>query len=269
MFLPSWTAPAGTKNTSPALSVFGGWPSTRSCSVPSTTKPSSSPGCVCRPACPPGMNSARATTACRPWTVRSWSCRTVRVNPGCCAFNGPIPVPSAAAARAAAIVSFFMLGSSFCWSSKKSGEGKPQCAQLLDRRSQPVACLEPHLLLLGIARDHALGSTGVDDVAGQERHQRRGVTDDRRAVVHHVAGVRGLAHFSVHRSFYLEVVRIGNLVGRNEVGSEQPEAVAGLADHPLAAPRLQVARGEVVADAVAEHVRERLGHDFTARDLQS
>src|SRR5882762_10522989 len=146
------------------------------------------------------MNSARATTACRPWALRSWSCRTVRVKPGCCALSKPIPVPSAAEARAAAIVSFFMLGSSFCRSCKKSGEGKPQRAQLLDRRRQPVAGLEPHLLLLGITRDHALGRSGVDDVPGQKRHQRRGITDDLRAIEHHVAGVRRLAHFAVYRT---------------------------------------------------------------------
>src|SRR3989454_12752512 len=101
-----------------------------------------------------------------------------------------------------------------------------------------TATTEIYTLSLHDALPISLGGAGVDDVAGRKRHQRRSVTDDRRAVVHHVARVGGLAHFSVHRAFYLEVVRIGNLVGRNEVGSEQSEAVAGLADHPLAAPRL-------------------------------
>src|ERR1051326_3949310 len=47
------------------------------------------------------MNSARATTAWRPGTLRFWSCITARVNPGCCALGA-----AAATASAAPIIHF-------------------------------------------------------------------------------------------------------------------------------------------------------------------
>src|SRR4051812_35262435 len=42
------------------------------------------------------MNSARATTAWRPGTLRFWSCITARVNPGCCALGAAAAIVSTA-----------------------------------------------------------------------------------------------------------------------------------------------------------------------------
>src|SRR6266850_7221731 len=57
-----------------------------------------------------------------------------------------------------------------------------------------------------------------------------------------------------------------DLVGGHEVRPDRGEAVEALADHPLARALLQIARGEVVAHAVAEHVRQRVGLTHVARD---
>src|SRR5262249_29078987 len=58
------------------------------------------------------MNSARATTAWRPGTLRFWSCITARVNPGCCALGA-----AAASARSAPIIHFM-----FCMSFSLGGK---------------------------------------------------------------------------------------------------------------------------------------------------
>src|SRR2546426_4516675 len=52
-----------------------------------------------------------------------------------------------------------------------------------------TATTEIYTLSLHDALPISLGGAGVDDVAGRKRHQRRSVTDDRRAVVHHDARV--------------------------------------------------------------------------------
>src|SRR5262245_28168587 len=78
-----------------------------------------------------------------------------------------------------------------------SRETEAHRAEVSDGGGEPVARLEPHLLLLRIAADHALGGAGVDDVARLERHELRGVRDDLRAIEDHVVGVRRLAHLAV------------------------------------------------------------------------
>ena len=62
----------------------------------------------------------------------------------------------------------------------------------------------------------------------------------------------------------LEVLDVLELVGRDQPGAERPEGGAALALHPLAAAlRLEVALGDVVADAVAGHIGQRLGFSET------
>src|SRR5712671_7770928 len=63
-----------------------------------------------------------------------------------------------------------------------SGQRNAQVAELLDRRHELVARLEPDLLVLGVAGDHAFGRAGEDDVAGLERHVFRDVADQLLAV---------------------------------------------------------------------------------------
>src|SRR5207237_5164423 len=75
----------------------------------------------------------------------------------------------------------------------------------------------------------------------------------------------GLAHFAVHRALDLQVVRIAEQIGGDEIRPEKPEPVAGLADHPLRAAALQVARGEVVAHGITEDVGKRFGFGDVAR----
>ena len=55
-----------------------------------------------------------------------------------------------------------------------------------------------------------------------------------------------------------EVLRVGDLVGGDERGPERREGVARFPDEVLAAHALEVARGDVVGDAVAGHAGERL-----------
>src|SRR5262245_3635027 len=140
----------------------------------------------------------------------------------------------------------------------RSSQAEPELAELLDARGQPVARLEPHLLLLRIAADHALRRAGEHDIARLERHQLRGVAHQLRAVEHHVVGVRRLAHLAVDLALDLQVVRVADQIGGDEIRSEQREAVAGLADHPLAAAALEIAGAEIVAVRVAEDVGQRL-----------
>ena len=104
----------------------------------------------------------------------------------------------------------------------------------------------------------------------------RNVADQRLAVEDHVRGVGGLAHLAIHAAFELQLVRVGHLVGRHEIRADRAEVVGTLAEHPLTRPRLQIARRQVVAGAVAEHVRERVrlahvprrpAHDHDQLDL--
>src|SRR5205085_4780714 len=122
----------------------------------------------------------------------------------------------------------------------------------LDRGDDRIAGLEPDLLVLWFTGDDTLGRAGKDDVARLERHVFRAVADQLLATEHHVAGVRRLAYFAVHPAFDLEIIAV-HLVGGDEPRADRPRAVERLADHPLAGARLQVAGGEVVAGAIAEH----------------
>ena len=60
---------------------------------------------------------------------------------------------------------------------ERSSQGELERAELLYGGRQFIAGLEPHLFLLGIARDHPFGGAGIDDVARLQRHQSRGVAD--------------------------------------------------------------------------------------------
>src|SRR6202022_2967614 len=130
---------------------------------------------------------------------------------------------------------------------------EPELAELLDRGRNLVTRLEPDLLILRLAGNDALRRAGEDDVARLERHVFRDVADQLLAVEHHVAGVRGLHHVAVDVAFDLEIVAV-DLIGGDEPRPDRPGPVERLAEHPLARTRLQVARGEIIAGAIAEDV---------------
>src|SRR5262249_23260084 len=137
-----------------------------------------------------------------------------------------------------------------------SGQRELKLAELLDRGGEPIAGLEPHLLLLRIAGDHAFRRAGEDNVAPLERHVSRVVADELPAIEHHVAGARGLAHLAVDAALDLQIVAVGE-IGGDEPRPDRGGAVQALAQHPLARAALQIARREVVAGAVAEDVAGR------------
>src|SRR4029453_16551136 len=77
------------------------------------------------------------------------------------------------------------------------GQLELEVAELLDRGDQRVAGLEPDLLVLRIARDHALRRAGENEIAGLEREIARRVAHELLAVEHHVGRVRRLAPLAV------------------------------------------------------------------------
>ena len=88
----------------------------------------------------------------------------------------------------------------------------------------------------------------------------------------HLAGVRALPRFAVHAQFHRQVVRIGDLVGRDDVRPQRAERIDPLAEaedtrlHLLA---LNIARRDVVEDHVAADVLLGfLGREMLARFLQ-
>ena len=74
------------------------------------------------------------------------------------------------------------------------------------------------------------------------------------------AGARVLHRLAVEPQADAEVVRVGDLVGRDERGADRGEGVERLAGHPLLARlvELPVAGRDVVADRVAADVLHRL-----------
>src|SRR6266446_1070289 len=95
----------------------------------------------------------------------------------------------------------------------RSGQSEAEVAELFDRGDELVSGLEPDLLLLRVARDHALGRAGEDDVAGPQRHVVGNVAHQLLAVEHHVGRVRRLAPLAVDRELDLEVVAVGEVGG--------------------------------------------------------
>src|SRR5262249_39955392 len=75
----------------------------------------------------------------------------------------------------------------------------------------------------------------------------------------HVAGRAALPGFAVYGQPHRQLLRVGYFVARRKVWTERRESVGALALEALAAAvELEVAFGEVDADAIAKHVIERL-----------
>src|SRR4029078_12564395 len=83
----------------------------------------------------------------------------------------------------------------------------------------------------------------------------------------HVARRAALPGFAVDGKAHRQCLRIGDLVPRREIRTERRECIRALALEALTATiELEVALGEVDADAIAEHVVERLAfRDVDAR----
>ena len=98
---------------------------------------------------------------------------------------------------------------------------------------------------------------GHDHVARFERERPRRVGDDLGHAEDHVAGVPVLERLARHGGAHAEGLWVGDLVARHQPRTERAERVEALAADPLAIAELEVARGDVVAAGVAEHVVER------------
>src|SRR4029078_12421559 len=83
----------------------------------------------------------------------------------------------------------------------------------------------------------------------------------------HVARRAALPGFAVDGKAHRQCLRIGDLVPRREIRTERRECIRALALEALTATiELEVALGEVDADAISEHVIERLAfRDVDAR----
>src|SRR5262245_3934396 len=128
-------------------------------------------------------------------------------------------------------------------------------ADLLDLRFHAV----PRFEEVAGGRAYSVRRAGGDDVAGEQGH---GEGEDLDALVDgedHLACVARLPHLPVHAHHDVEALRVGQFVGRHQHGAHGAEGVEGFALEPLGVPLLQVARGDVVDDGVAEDVLEGVG----------
>src|SRR5215472_6063426 len=107
-----------------------------------------------------------------------------------------------------------------------------------------------------LLRFHAEANAGRrargDDVAGQQRQERRHIGDALRQGEDHGRGVAGLAALAVDVEPQAELLHIRDFILGDQPGAEWTEGVVRLTLGPLAAAfLLEVTLGDVVADAVA------------------
>ena len=138
--------------------------------------------------------------------------------------------------------------------------GIAQDADPLDLALHHVARLEVERRRVGREAGDAGHGPGRDHVAGRVA-ERRVVAQDLRDRHAHAARVRRLAHLAVDAQLHREVVRVGDLVGRDDPRPERAERVDRLAEREDARAHLaplDVAGGDVVEDDVAADVVGRL-----------
>src|SRR5438445_8054817 len=131
-----------------------------------------------------------------------------------------------------------------------------QDADLLDLAFHHVAGLE--IPGFGIATEggHARDGAGGDHVAGAVSHGRI-MRQDLRNGDRHFAGVGILPRLSVHAQLHSEIVRIADLIRRNNVRPQRAESIYAFAkaeDARLHFCALYVARGDVIKNQVATDV---------------
>src|SRR5262249_6267935 len=94
-------------------------------------------------------------------------------------------------------------------------------------------------------------------VARLQREAARAEREQLRDAEEHLRGRRVLHHLAVHPSAKRERLRVGDLLRSHDDGTYRAKRVEALAARPLTLRELNVPRGDVVADRVAEHVVER------------
>src|SRR5208337_4261909 len=107
---------------------------------------------------------------------------------------------------------------------------------------------------------HARRRARGDDVPRLEDHELRDVGDEGFCAENHGRGRAALHALAVDVQPHVELLRVLDLVGRDQPRPQWAEGRAALALHPLArALDLERTLGDVVAYAVAGDVLERLG----------
>ena len=105
----------------------------------------------------------------------------------------------------------------------------------------------------------AVIGAGRQNVAGLQRMDRADPLDAARDLVRHVVGVEVLLQYAVDPQPDLQLVRIADFVGGDDVGADRREGVARLHLVEHVAGRRQAARRAVDEVGVAEHVVHRVG----------
>src|ERR1700694_2154506 len=141
----------------------------------------------------------------------------------------------------------------------ESDQSEPQLTQLFHTAGNLVAGLQPLLLVLGIAQNHSFRSPGENDVACSQSDVTGNVADNVSCAEDEIICTGRLARLAVDPALDLQLVGI-DLIRGNEIRAQRGKLVQRLASQPFA-PRteLQLPRAQVVADAIARHMRKRIG----------
>src|SRR5712675_249839 len=115
-------------------------------------------------------------------------------------------------------------------------------------RADRIATAAQHVA--GLHRGDALGRAGVVYVARIERVERRGEFDETADVVDQVLRIRGLFENAIVGKRDLEVVRIGDFIGRHEPGAKYRIAINGFPEAAVFA----AAAGHVEAERITRDI---------------
>src|SRR5439155_7976570 len=138
-------------------------------------------------------------------------------------------------------------------------DGLPLLAKTGDSERHDVAGLE--IFGLGLhAHPDPRRRAGGDDVARQQRHVFRHVGNEVRDAENHRARVAALALLAVDVEPHVEILRVLDLLARDQPRTDRTERVAALALAPLrgAALHLVLPLRHVVDDAIARDMLERI-----------
>ena len=111
--------------------------------------------------------------------------------------------------------------------------GIAERAQVIDLDLDDIARLEPDRRLARHA--DARGRAGEDQVARLQGENSREISDQLVDLEDELAGARVLHGLAIQPQADAEVVGVGNLVGRDQLGTDRREGVERLAGHPLLA----------------------------------
>ena len=100
---------------------------------------------------------------------------------------------------------------------------------------------------------------------GIQREGAREMGDQEAHAEYHVGGRAVLLLDAINRRHDAQILRVGDLIGGDDDGTERTEGIESLRPRPLFVARLQVARRDIVGDCVAEDVIQRLRFRDLAR----